>query len=419
MHKIISQLKQGKKFLSFMGFKTLAQVLIFIIPLIVAKFLSPDLFGSFSLFKMLLFFGSTLFIGPILTPFNIESNKEYAQTKKANTTFTSALIYTLCSLAVFLTVFALFGKELIQFTGLNYEEYKWVFIFAFLGLFTKNFFGAFFMGQDNKKAHVLVEVMYGIGLLVYLFIILQVGLFNLYNILWAYAVAAVLVIIISVPLINYDRIFPLKFSRKNLKTLTHFAGWVMLGYTSSYFINWGDNLVLKYFVSLEEIGVYNLAYQFFKGFIMVSLMINTYFTPFVSQNIGNKEKLRNYYYNKRPKILLFAVIALFLASILIYNLINLLYIEYIESILIVNLLSLGALCAFYYSFLIPIFNSSGFYKVTQLLLIFQILINLVLDIFLIPLLGILGAAIATTVAYFIFTVLYVVYFRAKIIKNLI
>lgn len=412
--KIIEQIKTGKKFISFIGLKTSAELISFLIPFFIAKTLSPDIFGSFSLFKMILFFGTAIFIGPIMAPFNIESNREYAKNKKSNETFTSALIYSLCSLSIFLLTFLLFGKELINFTGLNYEEYKIIFLLAFLGLTIKSFLATLFMSQDNIKANVFVEITYSIILIIYLLVIFYYGFFNLYNIFLGYFIASLVIIFVSIFLIDYKIIFPLKFSKNNFKTLTHFGFWVGLGYTSSYLINWGDNLALKYFVSLEEIGIYNFAYQIFKGFIMISLMINTYYTPFVAKNITEKRIMLEYYYSKRYAIIKGLVLLIILCNLIIFVVIDKYFNNYKDSITLLIILSTGIFCSIYYSFLIPIYNSVNKYKISQILLLIQVLMNLVLDVILGYFWGVYGVAVATSLAYIIFTVTYVLYFNKNI-----
>lgn len=415
---ISSQLKQGKKFIFFIGFKTIAEAIAFLTPLLIAKLLNPELFGSFSLFKMILFLGIAVFLGPLMAPLNIESNKEYSETKKSNKTFTSALIYSFCSVSIFLLIYLFFGKELISFTGLNYDDFKYVFLLAFLGLSIKSFLSTFFMSQDNKKANVFVDLFYSLLLILYIFTIFYFKIFNLYNIFLGFFISSLVVLFFSFFLIDYKRILPLSFSLNNLKTLSHFSFWVILGGTSSYFINWGDNLVLRYFVSLEDIGIYNFAYQIFKGFIMISLMINTYFTPFIAKNKFNKDKLEVYYTDKRPKILISSFLFLLISNILLYFFIHYFYRDFIESIIIINILSIGVFCSFYYAFLIPIFNTFNYYKMTQVLLVLQILLNFILNLILVPFYGILGSAISTVLAYIAFTIAYNLFFRNKILKRL-
>jgi len=316
-NKIKEEIKQGRNFLSFMSIKTIGLILTFLIPFFVAILLKPEIFGSFSLFKMILFFGTAMFIGPILAPFIIESNKEYSKTKKSNKTFTSVLIYTLSSISIFLLIFLFFGKELINFTGLDYQTYKVVFILAFLGLIVPSFFSSLFLSQDKKKIHAIIEFLYPLVNLIYLFFLYWLNLFSLYNIFMGYFISGVVIFLISILFVDYKQIFPLCYSKENFKEIIHFGSWVILGYTASYFINWGDNIILRYFVTLSDIGVYNLAYQIFKGGIMVSFMINTYYTPFVSKNIENKIVIKDYLDKTRTKIMRFVLLGFILAEILV------------------------------------------------------------------------------------------------------
>jgi len=414
MKRILSQLKQGKSFLLFIGFKTLAEAISFIIPLVVAKVLIPEMFGAFSLFKMILFLGIAVFIGPLMTPLNIESNKELSKTKKSNKTFTSSLVYSFFSVSFFLLIYLFFGKELISFTGLDYNEFKYVFLLAFFGLAIKSFLSNFFISQDNKNLHVFVELFYNSLLIFSIFILYKLEVLTMYNIFLSFFISGVLTLVVSLFFIDYKKILPLSFSSENFKTIAHFSLWVTLGYTSSYLINWGDNIVLRYFVSLEEIGIYNFAYQVFKGFIMVSFMISTYFTPFISQNINDKKKMNLYYFNKRVKILFLSFFFFFLINFFLNLFIRFFYSDYLNSIILIQILSIGAFCSFYHCFLIPFYNSAGLYKISQLLLLSQVIINILLDILLIPFLGILGAAIATAISYLLFTSFYTFYFYKKI-----
>jgi len=416
--KIKNELKQSGNFLNFMGIKIIGEIFTFIIPLFIAILLKPEIFGSFSLFKMIIFFGTAVFIGPIVSPFIIESNKEYSKTKKSNKTFTSVLIYTLSSIFLFLIIYLFFGKEMIHFTGLDYQIYKYVFILAFLGLTIKSFFASLFLSQDKRIFHVIIEFIYPTINLIYIYLLYQLHIFNLHNIFLGYFLSGVFIFIISVFLIDYKRIFPLSYSKENFREIIRFGSWVVLGYVSSYLINWGDNLVLKSFVPLSEIGIYNLAYQIFKGGIMISFMINTYYTPFVSKNVENKQAINEYLYIKRPKILKFIFGGIIFAEIFVGFFIRFFFdSSYYPTINILRVLLPSILIAFDLAFYFPIFNSIGKYKINQLFIMLQISLNIFFDIIFITYFGVIGAAIGTTLAYTIYGLSTRMFFYKKIFNN--
>ncbi len=409
---IIIKISQNKNILSFFSLKIIAEGISFLIPLIIAKFTSPDIFGSFSLFKMILFFGTSIFIGPLLTPLSIESNKECVERGKSNHSFTSSLVFLLFSVSFFLLVFSFLGDALISFTGLSYDEYKNIFLLAFLGLGSRDFVAALFMGHNNKKAHINTYLIYSISLLLLIFSLHIFKIFTLKNIFISFALSGLISFFASLPSIDYKKILPLSFSMKQFHIIANFSMWNILGYTSSYLLNWGDNIVLRQHVSLSDIGVYNFAYQIFKGFIMITLTINSYYAPYIAKNIKNKEIIINYLANKRKKIMHIISILVPLSLILIFILIGLFFDEsYNFGIIIFLILSPSIIISAYLAFYFPIFNSSKKYKIPQILLISQVFTNLLLNIILVPNYGIIGASVATLLSYLLYLLLYVISYR--------
>jgi hypothetical protein len=83
LNRIKKQLIEGKTLLLFGFLKGLVQV----VPLIIAYFFSEDMFGTYSLAKMVVFFFITLFITAPQTPFIVYANRERAETGKINKSF--------------------------------------------------------------------------------------------------------------------------------------------------------------------------------------------------------------------------------------------------------------------------------------------------------------------------------------------
>ncbi len=401
---MFKKILHSKNFLSFIGVKSFAQVLDFAAPLFVAKALEPSIFGSFALFKMIVFLGTALFIDPVMAAFAVESNKEHQKTGKTNTTFTSVLLYVVCSSVLFVLISEIFGKQMISYTGLQYTEYRWIFLMVFLSLSIKSFLSNIFLSLDKKKIHSYVELAFSSVFLTWTLLVAITEHLSLQNILLGYPISCVALLPVFLFLIDYKSILPLKLEKENTKTILHFGFWSILGYGASYLINWGDNLVLRRFVSLDQIGIYNFAYQIFKGLIMISFMINTYFVAFVGKNITNEAAISNYLKQKRGTFILIIFALLLISAICVIPFVRLLFPpSYTRSIPIILILLFTSIFGFYVSFVIPIYNATKNYKLKQLLLVLQVVLNLGLDILLIPSFGIYGAAVATLVSYFIYT----------------
>ena len=85
--------------------------------------------------------------------------------------------------------------------------------------------------------------------------------------------------------------------------------------------------------------------------------------------------------------------------------------RYEESVLVFRILVIGSLFALYSIFYSPIFDSLERYKVTQSVIAVCVVFNLVLDYILVGRIGFMGAAIATSITYFLMAVIKEVYFR--------
>jgi O-antigen/teichoic acid export membrane protein len=212
--------------------------------------------------------------------------------------------------------------------------------------------------------------------------------------------------------IEFKKIFPLSYDKQALRKMTDYTKWMMLGGSAIYLLNWGDNIILRRFSTMEEIGIYNLGYQFFKGTIMIMAIIKVYFLPFISQNIDNKEKITDYLLTKRIKLLFLGGLLLGgLFFIMPYFVETLYKGRYENSVLVFRILVIGAVFALYSIFYDPIFSSLERYKLTQSVIAICVVFNLVLDYILVGRIGYIGAAIATSTTYFLMAVIKEVYFR--------
>jgi len=77
-------------------------------------------------------------------------------------------------------------------------------------------------------------------------------------------------------------------------------------------------------------------------------------------------------------------------------------------------LLIAAVLALYNIFYEAVFNALKKYRVTQIVNVLHVLLNLVLDIVLVPIMGIKGAAVAAVVSYAVRVAIYETYFRTKI-----
>jgi O-antigen/teichoic acid export membrane protein len=408
------QLEQGKTFLSFTVPSIAGQVLGMAVPLIVAEWFAPELFASFSLSRTVLFLFTGLFIASAEKPFIVYANEELAGSGKINRSFSIRLMLTSASIIIYLTFAAVFCKPLMLFTELSAQELIFMSL-AFCGLALKDFTASLFLGLNERLKNAIVELIYGLSSVVLIVIFYLANNLNIKTVFLVYLLAALIVAMLSALMINYKMLLPLVFDKELFRKIIDFTKWAILGAAAVYLVNWGDNFVLKLFhVPMNEIGIYNFGSQFFKGFTLLTLVINSYFLPFITQNLNNKEKIRNYLYSKRPKIMMLvlacSVIIFFAAP----------YIDsfhgagYKGSGTILRMLLPGVALTGYNLFYVAIFLAVKEYKYIQVFGMVQAAFNLGFDLLLVPMIGIKGAAIATIIGYCANVAMFEIYFRLKI-----
>jgi O-antigen/teichoic acid export membrane protein len=202
--------------------------------------------------------------------------------------------------------------------------------------------------------------------------------------------------------------------------MLNFTLWMIAGAVSMYIINWAGTFVLRYSVTIEEVGIYNLAYKFFKGFMVLIYIIPSYFLPHISENIGNAEKIKAYLFHKRPRILLLGLVCFALAWVLIPYVLNLLYSDkFNDAVPVIRILIIGCLLFLYTAMYGPLFGALKIYKFQQIASITQVIITIILNFLLIPRFGLKGAAIATVLSYFYLAIAIEGYYRWKLKKLLV
>ncbi|MFA6512072.1 MAG: oligosaccharide flippase family protein [Patescibacteria group bacterium] len=411
---IMRQLKQGRKFFAYTLLKSLGTGLEMVIPLGLAFIISPETFGVYSLGKMVIFLFASIFIYSSLGPFVVFANQEMAKSGKINRSFSNQLIFTGTSVVLFLLVTLIFRNQLSAFIGIGNQELLWL-CFAFVGVTFKFFLSYLFLALNNKRKDSLFNLLYGVIsvlAVLYFFGIHNLTIKTLFSV---YFIAMVLSLPFYIRSINFSLLRPWKIEKKYFLEMFAYARWQFFGAAALYLINWGDNIVLKSYTSIGDIGVYNFGYQIFKGIASLILIINAYYLPVVSQQIvGDRETVKKFLFNKRPKIfLLGASLLCMLLALLPIAINNIFPSSYHGAIPVIEILLLVAVLELYNIFYATVLTATKDYKFTQMTSMFQVTLNIALDIILVPVFGILGAAIGTAIAYLARNIAYEVYFVVK------
>lgn len=402
------------KLFQFTVLKLIGEALIFLFPLLIAKFVKPEIYGAYSLSMMIVFFATTLILGSSMTPFIISANKELKKRNSIAKSFTNQLIFFTTSLFIIALIFLLFSGFIVDF--IQIEKITLVYLYlAFIGISIKSILGNYFLGIDKKVEHTKIGIYYGISLITLLFVL---G-FELENLFLNYFLSSFVVLLVSLHKIKFKYIFPLKFDKLMLFEHWSFTKWQMFGLTAVYFINWGDSIIINSFLTLKDVGIYNLAYQIFKGIISFLYLINTFYLPDISKNIKDKKFISNYLYKSRIQLFSIGVVlTLLLIVVSPFFLNNFFDQSYNQASVILQILLIGVIFKFWSIFYNPLYNVLKRYRFLQMMNIVQIIINIILGILFILKFGLLGIAAATTISYFIRVLIDESYFHMKVKKTL-
>lgn len=415
---INNEWRQGKTLISYGAIKVTGLGFSFLIPILLAAFLTPDILGIYSLGMMIVYFFNSVTVLSSSNPAVICGIEELAERKKISRTMTSRILLLLGASAIFIFAVLLLKNQIISFTRLNSHQ-TYLLILVFTGKTIESFIKCLLISLNHRIREALFQFSTSVISITYIILIHFFGGITLERVFPVFLIAPLISVCFLMSEIPYKKFLPLSYDKDNIKKLFNYTRWMAMGGTAVYFLNWGDNIILRKFSSMEEIGVYSLGYQFFKGIIMIFSIINIYFLPFVSQYIDDKNKIKNYLMVKRSKLFL---TGLFFSACLFFAMpyfVEVVYQgQYQESVLIFRILLAGAICSLFSMFYDPIFSSLKKFHVIQTIIIFCVIINLTLDYVFVSHIGFVGAAIATAFTYFLMAALKTYYFR-KHCKQLI
>jgi len=324
INRIKNELRHGKIFLTFAGLKTFNRGLAALIPMLLAAFLAPAGFGSYSLSIMVIYFFSSILLGSSRSPFIVLASEEYKNTGRISRALSSRIVIIAGSIVLFIIMAFLFMDPLSQFAAISQKQFLFL-MFAYFGMGLGSFIDSMLMGLNRRITSTIYGLVNALISISYLLILYFYFTITLELIFLMFLISPIITCTIMFRNMGFSKAFPLKLDYGMVKKMLSYTKWTMFGGAALYFINWGDNIVLKYFVTLEEIGVYNLGYQFFKGMILLISTTQAYFLPFISQNIGDKKIVRNYLYRKRPRILLLGLLGILVLFVLVPFLIKVAY----------------------------------------------------------------------------------------------
>jgi O-antigen/teichoic acid export membrane protein len=414
--KIKKELAEGRTLFLFGFLKTLG----LITPLIIARFFSEDLFGTYTLAKLVVFCFAAMLITPPQVPFVVFASKERAETGKINKSFSIQSLLFVFAVVLYSGIALLFNSRICAFIGITSVDLIYISA-GFIGVALSSLLVNLFLAMGQRVKSSLAEFVFGaitLGLVVALCLADKL---NIRTVFGAYFVSAFAVIALFAWTLNFSVLVPFRLEFGRFHEMFSFTKWVFIGATATSLIDWGDNVILKIFnVPMADIGQYGLAYQIFNGVVAIIYILNSYFLPFISEHINNLEKMREYLFRKRPLIFLFGITLLAAGFIICPFFFKIIYPgSYHDSVLILRILLIGCVPVLYSTFYIPLLNALKVYKFAQTAAVIVMVFKVCTNIPLVIKYGFYGAAVGTVISYLFMTLIYEFYYRLKMKKMLL
>lgn len=229
----------------------------------------------------------------------------------------------------------------------------------------------------------------------------------------AYIIVPIILIIIFGSLLVkrvFKKFFESKFvfEKKLIKNISRYSIFVMATTGGGTILWYTDTLVLTYFAGLTSVALYSVALPTAKVFLYFPRAIGGMLLPLTSEFwVQNKKFLIKdglqllYKYSVIIIVpLVFAVFSFseFLIQILFGS-------SYIEAANALKILSIGMIFATLNVTSINFFSGIGKPEINSKIIYTAAIFNLITNLILIPIYGIIGAAITTTISYFIMMVM--------------
>jgi O-antigen/teichoic acid export membrane protein len=396
----------GASIIFFMNI--LAAVISYITRIVLARELGPYNYGLFySVFTFVAFFlffrdlGLNTALVKHIPEFLVE--KEYHKIKTA--IFSVLTLQLLSSLLFTIPLFFL-----AEYLAVNYfgdkaaaKILQILLIYIFGSIFFR-LFKSIFQGFQRMKIYSLFDFLKNSSFLLLTFIFLKQG-FGYYSPAFAYALLCFLIAIALLPLLL--KIFPffrykiigfLEITKKNISFgLPVFA--TALGGT---FISYIDTILLTYFRTLNEVGIYNVILPSSLIFLYFGGAISSAVFPMVSElwSKGDLKRLSSgleYIYRYTFLIIIPPALVIVVFSDLLIK--SFFGIEYLSGAMALQILMFGMLTFVVAGINNNIIAAIGKPKVVAKIIILAAIVNVIFNLILIPSYGIEGAAISTSISY--------------------
>jgi O-antigen/teichoic acid export membrane protein len=381
---------------------TLLNVLNRIVPFlllpIILKFTSTEVFGHYSYFilieTILLPITSLNFSAAYTTHFYSEtfSKAEYLSTTLFSILFSSILIFVL---------YVLLSPLFVPFVGLTYKFMCLAIALAFFNNIVSTCLNLFRL-ERKPWMYGSLSIFQSIVLFVWVYLFVKDnGVYE--NIVMARFFAFLVVFVLTLFFFIHTKRLVFKFNFNIFKSIFRF-GFPTVFYSLSAFIFLNsDRYFVNHFLGVNSLGIYSAVVQVCAVMSIFNSSLNAAWMPWLFENLKKKTEEVNIFICKVSYLLILLVIIFgltlflslpFIAEMLLPKSFN--YYLYLSIPIII-----GYIFEAIYLILSPYVYFVGLTKYNAFIGVFVAIINVALNLFLVPYYGLVGAAISTMTSWIV------------------
>ncbi|MFF2890552.1 oligosaccharide flippase family protein [Paenibacillus sp. NPDC057967] len=328
------------------------------------------------------------------------------------------------SIAALIIIVSLFFSGHIAELVFNNKDHTYFIVLAFIlsiGLSLFGYSNSFLQIYDKLKLFSILDFSNNVIKFVLCFILIQAGNFQLDWYLIIYAIIPfVLFFFIFFKMIYTElsvKTEDLLLHRKELLgSMFTFTKWSLIASLSVIILTRTDIFLIQYFHSSYEVGLFASANQLAMIFPVISASISTVLLPKVAQ-LQRKHDFKNYYKKVLmfiPVLLIMLLIIMFCSELLVDIVLGN---DYASIVPAFRILIATYIISVFINPLSLILYSLRKEKMFTLLNLSQLLINVVLNLLLIPKYGIIGASV-TSLCVYLFAAVFIILLTKKYINEL-
>jgi len=389
--------------------------------MILSRILTTEQMGKYSLFLMIV--NLALIVGLNWSDSSVvrHGREEYVNTKKINQSFWARMYLFVPVIIVFVLLFALFNKQITAYIGISSNLIiLLVVLFVLNGLL--NFITYIYQSTDRmkKSAYVLLlQKIFYLACLALLF--LNIFKTSLTLVFILINISFLLAVIINLITFDFSKIRPYTFNKEYFKKIWAYSWPQFIGFPGIYIINYVDLFVIKKYMTLSDVGVYNIAYSAFLNVAAFTMIIYVVTMPLIVEYRTKKKfgMIKKHIQKTPLAIFLWAVLAIIGLFISKYIIPLIFSSKYTGSVPSFNILLIASIFYFGAIYLLPIVNAFDLILYSQIFNLIRAGVNIAGDFLLVPKIGIIGAAYATLASYFVgltLTIMLLVY-KKKLIMG--